>query len=81
MTRHPIAAIEKTQECLSTKPLKHSGTREKKILEKLLRSLKIAPFSSLLLSRGEMSAIFELRKKQGFENCSNIHFPLDLRQY
>ena len=41
-----------------------------------LRILKIAPFSSLLRSSGEKPAIFKLRKKHGFESCSDISFPL-----
>ena len=49
MTRHPIAAIEKTQECLSTKPLKHSGTREKKILEKLSKPRFFTEFENCAL--------------------------------
>ena len=55
--------------------------RGKEILEQLskprfLRSLEIAPFSSVLRSSGEKLAIFELHKKRGSESCSNIPFPL-----
>ena len=46
--------------------------RGKEILEQLskprfLRSLKTAPFSSVLIGSVEEPAIFELRKKFGFE--------------
>ena len=59
-------------------PFKSSSQRERDIRTTLkaafsLRSLKIAPFSS---SSGGKPANFELRKKSGFESCSNISFPL-----
>ena len=50
----------------------------KAFLHMTLRVLqgKIAGFSPLLSSREEKGAIFKLRKKRGFERCSNISFPL-----
>ena len=36
-----------------------------------LRSLQIPPFPFLLHSSGEKPSIFKLRKKRGFESCSN----------
>ena len=41
-----------------------------------LRSLKITPFSPLLRSSAEKTALFKLRENSGFESCCNIPFPL-----
>ena len=51
---------------------------------RFLPSSKIAGFFPLLLSREEKGAIFKLRKKSGFESCSNMSFTLrasNQRQY
>ena len=67
--------------CTVYKIESHMHQRERDIRTILkamfLRSLKIAPFSSLLRCSREKPAIFELRKKRySFESCSNIPFPL-----